>query len=515
MSDRRKDAYEKLRAQVRESIQAATENPLWALDLEQLRAKAETHKSGTTASGWKNPYPAGDPRSLLLEGQFAIYHDRSRFKCTLASRQTGKDFTHAGETVEDCQTRAGTEWMIAAPSERQALDSLEQDKLWATAFDLHVEDYQETREGSTSQTLLKSAELTFSNKSRIRAVPGRPDTVRGRSANVRITEFDFLEDPSRTWAALLPSISNPLRGGEKICRVYSTPNGKAGMMHRIMTKPDTERMRWSRRTMTVYHAFLMGLPVNIPELREAMDDPELFSQEFECVFLDGSSVLLPYDIIGLAESFEATEIWDLSIARDSHPVFCGIDFGRSNDPTVCWTFQLIGGILWTREVLVLDNVSTPDQFTILRDRVAAANLCCYDYTGPGIGLGDLLVKPFGKWDPTAHEFGKIELCTFTSGFKRELFPRLRQAFQAPTRIRIPVSTAIREDLHQMQQVIANGEYNYWSPRTKAGHSDRCTALALALRASSAHRGRFGYAPLNRRAVAGNFDRQFARRRSGL
>ena len=35
----------------------------------------------------------------------------------------------------------------------------------------------------------------------------------------------------------------------------------------------------------------------------------------------------------------------------------------------------------------------------------------------------------------------------------------------------------------MQQVINNGEYNYWSPRTREGHSDRCTALALAVRAA--------------------------------
>lgn len=35
----------------------------------------------------------------------------------------------------------------------------------------------------------------------------------------------------------------------------------------------------------------------------------------------------------------------------------------------------------------------------------------------------------------------------------------------------------------MQQVITNGEYNYWSRRTREGHSDRCTALALAVRAA--------------------------------
>ena len=87
------------------------------------------------------------------------------------------------------------------------------------------------------------------------------------------------------------------------------------------------------------------------------------------------------------------------------------------------------------------------------------------------------------WTPEGHRFGKVELCTFTTGFKRELFPKLRQQFEAPTKLRIPISRAVREDLHAMQQVINNGEYNYWAPRTREGHSDRCTALALAVRAA--------------------------------
>lgn len=180
---------------------------------------------------------------------------------------------------------------------------------------------------------------------------------------------------------------------------------------------------------------------------------------------------------------EATESWSLADAMSAQNTFLGIDFGRVNDPTVCWTLQRVGDILWTREVLVLDKVSTPDQFQILDDRIRAATKVSFDYTGPGIGLGDLMVQKHREWKPEEHVFGKIELCTFTTKLKRELFPKLRQAFMAPTKLRIPVNTVIREDLHEMKQVITNGEYNYWAARTKQGHSDRCTALALAVRAA--------------------------------
>ena len=46
--------------------------------------------------------------------------------------------------------------------------------------------------------------------------------------------------------------------------------------------------------------------------------------------------------------------------------------------------------LWTREVLVLKNISSPEQEQVLTSRIAAATRTCFDYTGPGIGLGDPL-----------------------------------------------------------------------------------------------------------------------------
>lgn len=482
-SARQKNALETLRARVEAAQAAALADPLRQLGLDALRSRAEAHKLGTSASGWVNPYPKTDPRALLLEYQFADFHDRSRFKIGLQARQTGKDFTAEGEVVEDCFQRPGTDWMIGAPSERQALDSLDQAKLWAEAFDLVVADYNEEREGG-SGTLLKSAELIFSNKSRARAVPGKPDTVRGRSANVFLTEFDFFEQPQATWRAILPSITNPLRGGQKRVRIKSTANGKGSAMHKIWTKADTAAMSWSRHLVTIYHAVLMGLPVDIAQIREALDDPEGWAQEYECEFLDGSNVLLPYEIIALAESLEATEFCPAEFwtAGTGNPVDLGIDFGRTNDPTICWATEQIGDVDWTREVLALRDQSTPDQQAALDIRIRRARRVCYDYTGPGIGLGDYLVAKHGEWAPEKHKYGKIELCTFTAGFKRELFPKLRRSFEAPTKLRIPVSTTVREDLHAMRQIIRNAEYTYSAPRTAEGHSDRCTALALNRRA---------------------------------
>jgi phage FluMu gp28-like protein len=442
------------------------------------------------------------PKALLLPYQHTWVEDTARFKAGIWSRQTGKDFSSAEEIIEDCYKRAKTTWLIGAPSERQSLETLAKCREWSEAYKFAIEDAFDTRMGDHPQALLKSSEILYSNGARVIAVPGRPDTVRGFSANVLLTEFAFFDDPEATWRAVLPSITNPLRGGEKKMRVISTPNGKSGRFYQIVDEnllnPKAGRkMAWAVHKVTIHDAVRMGLNIDIEQLREGMNDAEGFAQEYECEFIDTANVLLPYEVIALAESIEATEVIDPAfwMARDGGPVVLGIDFGRQNDPTICWALQQVGDVWVTREVLCLRGMSTPDQHTLLSQRIARASRVCFDYTGPGIGLGDYLVgtplQPgFGRWDPEAQEFGKIELCTFTVGFKREIFPKLRRAFEAPVRLRIPISTQVREDLHAMQQIVRNGEYSYAAPRTAEGHSDRCTALALARRATTSSGGAF-------------------------
>jgi phage FluMu gp28-like protein len=365
---------------------------------------------------------------------------------------------------------------------------------------LTLDTYAEDR-GATAEALLKAAEIKYANGSRIVAIPANPNTARGYSANVILDEFAYHEDPDAIWSAMFPSVTNPLSGTfmqrvralfggtstdirrELKLRVVSTFNGRDNKFWQLWDR--REANGYSGHLVDIYKAKQEGLPLDLDQLKQGLDDPDAWPQEYECTPMDTSAVLLPYDLIALAESADATEAaGDHFFETQGNPCYCGVDFGRSNDPTVCWTLERIGDLLWTREVLVLRNVETPDQVNILRRRMARASRVSVDYTGPGIGFGDYLKREFGEYAPAKHSFGKIELCTFTLGFKRELFPLLRRQFVAPTKIRIPISRAVREDLHAMQQVMSNGEFNYWAPRTREGHSDRCTALALAARAGA-------------------------------
>lgn len=452
------------------------------------------------------------PLDLLLPYQARWVNDDAKFKIGVQSRQTGKSFQTACESVRDCLTDPGTKWVCLSAGERQSLEWLEKCKEWSTAFRLAIEGYAEDRD--TGEALLKQAEIRFGNGARIIAIPANPSTARGYSANIILDEFAYHEDPERIWAAMFPSLTNPLAGtflqrfnalikgesteifrNQKI-RVVSTFNGKDNKFFSLWERQ--KENGYSGHLVSIYDAVEQGLPLDIEQLKAGLDDPDAWAQEYECVPTDTSNVLLPYDLIAIAESADATEVIEPEFYEARrNPIFCGVDFGRTNDPTVCWTLEKVGDVLWTREVVVLRNTDTPEQNRRLAHRIAASDRTCLDYTGPGVGFGDYAAAApgVGEYKPQEHKFGKVEKFVFTPKSKRMLFPTLRRKFgtpNEPTKLRVPISRAIREDLHAMQQVVTNGEYNYWSPRTREGHSDRCTALALAVRAAGEAGSPFGF-----------------------
>lgn len=453
------------------------------------RRKAKATRLRSAGATPRQEAPGGvvrgvNPLDLLLPYQRRVVADEGRFIAACFGRQTGKSFAMAARCALRLISKPAFTILIAAPSGRQSAESLDKVKDWlralSVAFADEVETLRDVEDGYTAKV------VKLANGSRCVAVPGRPDTVRGFSGDIWLDEFAFFEDPDATWRAIAPTIVNPLRGGNKSVLITSTPNGKGTRGRRfynIMT--GATKGNWSVHHVPLKSAIAEGLPVDYDELADMLDDPIAQAQELDCVFMDDSNELLSYELIAAATSPDASAVAapELYAPGSGRDLRLGIDFGRTNDPTVCWCLERVGDVFYTREVLVLRDTATPAQEEILRHRIRAARRVCFDYTGPGIGMGDHLVQEFGKWNPGGHEYGKVELCTFTVGFKRELFPKLRRAFEAPVRVRIPAGDEIREDLHAMNQIIKNGEYSYAAPRTAAGHSDRCTALALAYRAA--------------------------------
>ena len=422
----------------------------------------------------KRPKPA--PTDILLPYQRAWVYDQSRFKIGLWARQTGKSLACAAEAVESAVGRHGTEWVVISAGERQALEFMLKARDFADAWKMVARNYVEVRD--SAQALLRSAEITWQNGSRLIALPANPDTARGYSGNLILDEFAFHDRPAEIWRAIYPSISSPFRGEKKL-RIVSTPNGKTNKFHDLWHCPDNPaRTAYSHHKISIYDAVAQGLKIDVEELKAGLADPDGWAQEYECQFIDNSSVLVPYDLIMGCESAEATEAMvprNITNPFATQPQrFVGIDIGRKQHLTVCWTLEKLGDVFWTREVLVLEKMTFHQQFELLLPRVRAATTSAVDSTGIGAMLGEELKRLSGR--------GVVLPCQFTASFKEVLFLALRRRFEERT-LRIPSSTAIREDIHALQKIVSlNGTVRYLAAQAEDGHSDRATALALAIHA---------------------------------
>ncbi|MES2598621.1 MAG: hypothetical protein V4662_25020 [Verrucomicrobiota bacterium] len=478
------EIWSKLRHEIAAAVSAA--NPLLSMEVDELIKLWETHEIGTNINGWVNPYPADDPRSLLTQYQFVSHHDTSPNVCDIQSRQTGKGFT-VGQLIGERTFKVPrTRWTITSPSERQSLLTLEKCVDVVEAYGLMIDGMDVERDGSHPQAMVTSKKITLSNKSVVRGVPGLASTLRGDTANLVIDEGDHIENPVDFMRAVFGIVANEM-AGEKQVRYITTPLGKNapsfGYFHD--PKKGNRDEDWSCRRINIWQALLMGIKQNAKRLLALYkNDPEGWAQEYLCEWIDSSAVLLTYEYIKACESVEASE-YDTPEMLAASPLrkVAGIDFGRTNDPTVMTIGLEALGMSIVRNITKLKGVSTPDQVSTLMPYLVLCDRICVDYTGPGIGFGDLLVAELGLWDPANHLYGKVELCTFSTTFNRILYPAMRLAFEQRN-VRVPISTWLREDLHAVQQIINKGQYSYKAPHTDEGHSDGAASLGLMLRAAS-------------------------------
>lgn len=405
--------------------------------------------------------------TILLPYQQNWVHDPSRFKIGLWSRQTGKSFATAAEAVLHCQLHPGTLWVVLSAGERQAIEWMRKAKQWAEAVQLALAAYDETR--PSGNALMTRAEITFANKSRIVAIPANPDTARGYSANLILDEFAIHERPWDIWAAIYPSITNPL-SGEKLLRIVSTPKGMGNKFADLWHKNDA----YSKHKVTILDAQAQGLPVDVETLRAGVDDPDIWAQEYLCEFIDTSSVLLPYDLIAGCESAQSPTLGDLP---EDTPLYIGMDVGRSKDLTVIHVGAKLNGILHLVRTEILRNTPFAEQLQTVCTLAADPRVkrCAIDATGIGAMLAEEARRALG---------GKVEPFTFTQKTKAEAYTALKRTFEEKT-LRIPAERDLREDLHAVQRnVSSGGAVTYSAARSEDGHSDRAAALALLIHAAN-------------------------------
>ena len=424
----------------------------------------------------------------LMPYQAEWLADDSRYKIGMWSRQTGKSFATACEAVVDCVfLRPGQHWVVLSAGERQALEWMRKAQFWVEAFrkiiNFAAPKYTELLNAADAR--LSKSEVQFANGSRITAIPANPDTARGYSCNVILDEFAIHENPGEIWAAIFPSVTSP-HGGLKKLRIVSTPKGRGNKFADLWEHNDN----YSTHKVTIEDAVRMGLKVNIDELKAGVDDPDIWAQEYMCEFIDSTSVLLPYEMIGKCES--------ATIADDGlSPLYIGMDVGRSKDLSVIVTAVKLGDVLSVIDVTELRNSPFNDQLDVLLGKCGIGSgatpsnyqtrvkRVAIDATGIGAMLAEEAARTGG---------GKFEGVPFTVASKGEMYGLMRRKFEERS-VRIPVSRDLREDLHAVQRVVSTGgNVTYSAPRNADGPSDRAAALALCCRAANTTGAPAAWAP---------------------
>ena len=436
------------------------------------------------------------PVIRFLPYQKAWIADQSRFKIGMFSRQTGKTFSTGGECADDCFTAWAEDrrarWVILSRGERQAAEMMtEVIKPFTKAYyevyntllkggepTFHEGEFRAPQEKGPD-AVYKQLEVAFPNGSRITALPANPDTARGFSANVILDEFAFHAKSREIWAALFPVIS---RSGLKL-RVISTPNGKGNKFFELMTAEDTV---WSRHVVDIYEAVRQGLDRDIDMLRKGMADPDAWAQEYELKWLDEASSWLDYDLIGACEHPAA----GIPGLYQGGPCFVGVDIAARNDLFVIWVMELVGDVLWTREVITRRRASFFEQDQLLADVMRRYHVvrCRLDQTG----MGEKPVEDAKR----RHGDSRVEGVLFSAAIKLDMATALKEAMQ-DRKARIPAGDVqLRADLHAIKkQVGVTGTPRLIADTDTDGHADRFWAAALAVSA-----GQLTYQPYNYQPV---------------
>lgn len=440
-----------------------------------------------------------DPVITFHDYQRAWLADKARFKAGMFARQTGKTFTTSSEIVDDCIehmiAERRTRWVILSRGERQAKEALDEaikplTKAYYAIYNEIRDRFDEPREeegvfrvqGETRDldADYKTFEVIFPHGSRITAVPASPDTARGFSANMFLDEFAFHAQSKAIWGAAFPIIS---KTGLKL-RVTSTPNGKGNKFYEIMTGEDPI---WSRHTVTIQQAVAGGLDRKVEELRRGLGDEDIWAQEYELKFLEDGGTVLPMELVTACEHADAgrPELYQGGLC------IAGNDIAARGDLWVFWVLEIVGDVLWCRELVVKRKITFLEQASIVAEMMRK-----YRITHLGVdqtGMGEQPVEEMGR----LYGADRVHGVLMNPAIKLDLANGARRRFEE-RRIRIPQgSDELRADLTKTKRLVGpTGIARLLTERDEGGHADRFWALCLAIGGATADQWMAAYTPVN-------------------
>ena len=218
--------------------------------------------------------------------QAALLRSTDRQIIENITRQGGKSTSAAAGALHTAFYDAPALVLLVSPSLRQSKE------LFAKVTDF-LKDLQpaEVLEEDNKSS------CTLANCSRIVSLPGDPKTIRGFSAPKKIIVDEAAYVEPQMFAALRPMLA--VSNGQ--LTLISTPNGRQGYFYETWTHGEN----WERFKLTAHECPRISSEYLEDKRREL--GPLLFTQEYECEFIDAESSAFNSAMIeaALVDDFEA------------------------------------------------------------------------------------------------------------------------------------------------------------------------------------------------------------------
>jgi phage FluMu gp28-like protein len=420
---------------------------------------------------------------FFLPYQEAYLADESRLKIVEKSRRIGFTFVQSYEDVRDCIRGKGMDVWLSSADRSAAEEYIIYCEKWFKMFQAAAEYMGEVVLDEEKD--IKALQIRAANGFRVNALTSNPKRFRSKGGKVVLDEYAFHDDQDAMWKAASPAITwgFPMR-------ILSTHNGQSCRYYREVMKAKRQEGRFKLHTITIEDAVRGGLVDKIlghpssdeeranflAECRDIAGDEDAYLEEYMCVARDSAMAWLPWDLITSCEDDNAgrPELYQ------GGPVYVGRDISRRGDLAVFWASEMVGDVLWTREVVALKNAPFEEQdqvFDRMRHTYRVVRTC-WDQTG----MGEPIVEA-GKL-----KYGQllVEGVLFTPPNKQAMSTNIKQRFE-DKKVRIPPSRRIRESHHSMRRMVTGtGIPSFDAERSQlTGHADDYWGHALSIEAAEA------------------------------
>lgn len=197
--------------------------------------------------------------------QIDVLRSQSAQQVLLCSRQSGKSTISAVKTLHTAIYQPGSLSLLLSPTERQSIELLMKVKT------IH-------RSLADAPKLLSDAvtKLDFGNGSRIEALPGKEQNIRGFSGAALLVLDEAARVPDELYFAVRPMLA--VSGGRVV--LLSSPHGSRGFFYHEWSQGE----HWQRTKITAYECPRISNEW-LSEERRAIGD-WWFDQEYLCEFKD-------------------------------------------------------------------------------------------------------------------------------------------------------------------------------------------------------------------------------------